>query len=140
MSCDRYTHNAIDCPRIHFIRKDTLSMVNEKKNILKYKLQIAKKKKYKREGLKFDWKKMFDEDEMLGKGTNGRNRREERTSSLGTTIDLFLKNMTKIQSNKLISNKRIKRLESKDSRFDEFDFEKISHHLNRSIESVKMPS
>ena len=27
LSCDRYTHNVIDCPRIHFIRKDVLSMV-----------------------------------------------------------------------------------------------------------------
>ena len=27
LSCDRYTHNAIDCPRIHLIRKDPMLLM-----------------------------------------------------------------------------------------------------------------
>lgn len=48
LSCDRYTHNVIDCPRIHFIRRDVTSMVLQGKRMDKYKLSL-KKKKYKRE-------------------------------------------------------------------------------------------
>ena len=52
------------------------------------------------------------------------------------SIDVFLKNMTKISSNKLISNKKIRRLESKDSRFDEIDFKELSYNLNKSLDSM----
>ena len=52
------------------------------------------------------------------------------------SIDVFLKNLTKISSNKLISNKKIRRLESKNSQFDEIDFKEISYNLNKSLDSV----
>ena len=107
LSCGRYTHNVIDCPRIHFIRREVCSIIKDQKNIERFKLGL-KNKKSKREVLRHNWKKKFDvESDIFGTKVG---RREERSSSLGTTIEHFLKNLTKVNSSKNISKKCIKRL------------------------------
>ena len=33
LSCDRYTHNVIECPRIHYVRKNVTSLVKQSANL-----------------------------------------------------------------------------------------------------------
>jgi len=58
MSCDRYTHNVINCPRIHYIRRDVVSMANQIKRMEKFRLGLSNRK-YKRELLRDNWKVNF---------------------------------------------------------------------------------
>lgn len=36
LSCDRYTHNVVHCPRIHFVRKDIRKLVSQQNNLRHY--------------------------------------------------------------------------------------------------------
>ena len=79
-----------------------------------------KKKKYKREENRNNWKTIFGRGEnhisaLLIRG------KEDEGSILNMTIDNFLKNLTKLQSSKQISHKKIsgmRRLDSRDSKLD----------------------
>ena len=57
ISCKRYTHNAIDCPRIHLVKKDAFKIIQQKKEIKKYRESLNKK--LNRSSLKYNWKDVF---------------------------------------------------------------------------------
>jgi hypothetical protein len=59
ISCDRYSHNVINCPRIHFIRKDIMKLAKQHNYLQHYLNEQAKKKKYGRLTLRYDWKTHF---------------------------------------------------------------------------------
>ena len=69
ISCDRYTHNVINCPRIHFIRSDINNLAQQSKHFLNYVTEQHKVKKYRRFSLKYSWKSHFANGE-LEKGMN----------------------------------------------------------------------
>ena len=54
VSCGRYTHNVIDCPRIHLIKNDAYKIVQQKMKFDKFRL--SQNKKVSRSGFKFNWK------------------------------------------------------------------------------------
>lgn len=56
ISCDRYTHNAINCPRIHFIHKDIKILIQQRKDFQDYINNQNKKKKYNRANIRYSWK------------------------------------------------------------------------------------
>lgn len=69
ISCDRYTHNVINCPRIHFIRSDIKKLAEQSKYYLNYIIEQKKIKKFRRYSLKYSWKSHFANGE-LEKGMN----------------------------------------------------------------------
>lgn len=63
ISCGRFTHNVINCPRIHFVKKDGYKLAKFKVNLDKYiREQIPK---LKRALLKCNWKRMFGSGQLL---------------------------------------------------------------------------
>lgn len=59
LSCDRYTHNVINCPRIHFVRKNIKKLQSQFKNLTMFLNSQKKKKRWERTLTKFNWKNRF---------------------------------------------------------------------------------
>lgn len=59
ISCDRYTHNVIHCPRIHFVRKDIKKLAHQYKHLKKYVDEQTKTKKIDRHMIHYDWKARY---------------------------------------------------------------------------------
>lgn len=59
ISCDRYTHNVINCPRIHFVRKDIVKLAQQSKHLHNYISEQHKKRKYNRLKIRYNWKVHF---------------------------------------------------------------------------------
>lgn len=70
-----------------------------------YKAGHRHKHKYPRENLRDNWKKSFQGSGNLGKANVFQSKHED--IQINEAIDNFIKNLTKIQSIKQISNKRI---------------------------------
>lgn len=138
LSCDRYSHNAIDCPRIHFIRRDLMSITRQDKAMEKYQEEEhqRKKRKFRRGNAKDNWKLIFAKNSLnIACALQG--RVEERTS-LNMSIDYFIRKLTQIQSTTVISSKMISmahRLESRDSNIDNKD---INQAVAKSVSSIAM--
>ncbi len=65
LSCDRYTHNVVNCPRIHFIRKNIHKLQTQFKNLTMFiNSQKKKKENWERSLVKFNWKNRFATGEM----------------------------------------------------------------------------
>lgn len=105
LSCDRYSHNVMECPRIHYIHRNVVSMVKQEKNFEAYRASHRHKRKFNRESMRDNWKNSFQGAGNLGKANVFQTKHEE--NRLNETIDHFIRNLTKIQSLKQISNKRI---------------------------------
>lgn len=63
ISCDRYTHSVVDCPRIHFVRRDAKKLAQQSKHLRKYIDEQGKVKKVNRKLIKYDWKTRFTPSE-----------------------------------------------------------------------------
>jgi hypothetical protein len=59
ISCDRYTHNVINCPRIHFVRKDIKKLAVQSQHLDHFVGGLTKKKKIERPEVPYDWKRSF---------------------------------------------------------------------------------
>lgn len=88
ISCDRYTHNAINCPRIHFTRSDIKKLAQQSKHYLNYIIEQHKVKKYRRLNLKYGWKSHFANGELEKGMTLMMNNDSVRVSS-GNIENLF---------------------------------------------------
>jgi len=64
LSCDRYTHNVINCPRIHFVRKDIKKVALQNKQLNSYVNDVKKKKKLERNMIRYCWKKLYGTGEL----------------------------------------------------------------------------
>jgi len=64
LSCDRYTHNVINCPRIHFVRKNIQKLQSQFKNLTIFINSQKKKKRWERTLTKFNWKNRFAAGEL----------------------------------------------------------------------------
>ena len=54
VSCGRYTHNVIDCPRIHLVKKDGYKIAQQKLELDKFR--STQNKKIDRSGFRCNWK------------------------------------------------------------------------------------
>jgi hypothetical protein len=64
ISCDRYTHNVINCPRIHFVRKDIKKLAHQYRHLRRYIDEQSKIKKVDRNLIKYDWKSRYSANEV----------------------------------------------------------------------------
>jgi hypothetical protein len=105
------------------VRKDMLSISLEEKHLEKYRREMRRtnKKKYQRWNLKANWKRYFSEDEHFIKEHLIQGGQEEK-NTLNMSIDYFIRNLTRLHSNKKISNRKtshhLRKLDSRDSRLD----------------------
>jgi hypothetical protein len=58
LSCGRYTHNVLDCPRIHLVKKKTSKIAIKNIKILR-NLSDKVKKKINRNDLRLNWKVLY---------------------------------------------------------------------------------
>jgi hypothetical protein len=65
ISCGRYTHNAINCPRIHIVKKDAFKIVQQRIQLSKYRSEQLKKAE--RNCLSSNWKLCFKDKRLENK-------------------------------------------------------------------------
>ena len=57
ISCGRYTHNVINCPRIHLVKKEGYKIVQQRNELNKFRSSQAKK--IDRSDIRYNWKDNF---------------------------------------------------------------------------------
>lgn len=89
VSCGRYTHNAINCPRIHLVKKEGYKIIAQRKKLDRYRLGQTHKKD--RSEFRTNWKTIFGTKQLEteAKMLN----RNESTSIPEGTIENYLKKL-----------------------------------------------
>jgi len=44
LSCHRYRHNVIDCPRIHFVKKDIRKLIVQKEDLGRFRQEMKNRR------------------------------------------------------------------------------------------------
>ena len=101
ISCGRYTHNVMNCPRIHLVKKDGYKIMQQKIQLRRYRCEQLKK--VGRVPLKYNWKETFGSKELEKEA----NLLTNNENDIGNdTIENYLKKLAFRDSVNVVEKKR----------------------------------